>query len=128
MKQKEDYKLGRMILNNLDMESAILSMARLFNKLKCCRCGLEKMANLLDENANSVFQVYPLEGEKSTLAKKRREILPLNFGNATTILSRNMVVYRQTNALATEVSTNGSENLSGHETVKTTFSLPGTCN
>lgn len=112
MMQKEDFKLARMILNNKDVEDAILFMARM-RMVKCCKC-LTKMANLLDSNT-TVFKVFPYTNrpeQQLTKAKQAKTggILPLRFGNATSI--SNMTVFRQTSEPS-------------EETLQTTFSLPG---
>ena len=112
--QKEDFKLGQMILNNIQIEETILAFAQFFQKFKCCSTKLVKMASILDDQENCKYLVFPFQSSNENSGRKYRRstVLPLRFGNAISV--PNMAVFQET------------EDKSGvKERIATSFTLPG---
>ena len=120
--QKEDFKLGRMVLNVKSIEADLLFWAKCLRKVQCCGLlsgRLVKMATILgDPNDSSCFSVFPPGLNNRPQMSKTRTVLPLRFGNATTI--SNMAVFRKKKAAQA-----ASEVEKEDENIRTCFTLPG---
>ena len=79
LKQKEDFKLAKMVMNNQTIEEAILEMSKMF---KCCSLSdkIIQMASVLN-GQNTKYKIYPTP----SVMKLGPTILPLRFGNPSAI-------------------------------------------
>ncbi len=117
--QKEDFKLGQMIINSYQTEKWLLMLAQIFRKLPCCNTMRESLSKLASfpcagSSSGHSYKVYPHMENGST---RKESVIPLRFGNGTNPV-RMPVSY-----IATQENCSGEEEKS--EEQRTHFSLPG---
>jgi len=128
MMQKEDFKLGQMIINNVNTEETLLLLAKLFKKcMPCLHSGLLKQASLLyfngDKNGqNCLFKVLPYATKPQKRSKRRPiSVLPLRFGNSTRIINMQVIQTR----IPVDLDEDKEKGDEMETCRKTNFTLPG---